>query len=518
MDRSSRLDVSGAFQPHESDRSIFLAAKGGGIVFAGALFFFGCQLLTGILLARLLGAMQYGMYKVGVTVGVIAAGFALLGMEDALVRYVSLFASRRDPARLWGTLQVGVGLATLASLLIGAGLYALATPLALHLFHEPRLVPLLRLASLIVPFLTLSRVLASATRGFNKMQYATGAQQIAEPLIRLMLIVQLALLGLAAGKAMTAYIAGLIVACALLLYFLDRLFPLRRPLQTAQRDISGLLHFSLPAYFSTLLDTLGPSLQIVLVGGLNTVATAGIFAAAAQASAACSMFNRSIGTASSPIISELHGQGDRERMARFYQTTAKWMFNVNLPFFLIVLLLSEPILTIFGKEFVEGSTAMSILALAQLVIAAAGVSDGVLTMTGNTLTRLANSAVLTVLSIGLCFLLIPHWGAVGAAVAAFVTASVVNLLRVSEVFVLFRMLPYNVSFLKPLAAGLVALAIGWLTRQLLHTETDLVLAAMNAFAILAAYVSMILLLGLSPEDRAVFAHLRRRVDTAFSRG
>ena len=79
------------------------------------------------------------------------------------------------------------------------------------------------------------------------------------------------------------------------------------------------------------------------------------------------------------------------------------------------------------------------------------------------------------------------------------------------------MLPYNVTFVKPIAAGLVALAAGWLTRQLLNTGTDLVLAAMNAFTMLAAYVSMILLLGLSAEDRAVFARLRRRVAIAFSK-
>jgi len=517
MDKSSGLDKSGVSQPDKSDRSILLVVKGGSIVFAGTLFGYGCQLLTGILLTRLLGAEQFGLYKVAVTAGEIAAGFALLGMEYAMVRFVSLFASRGDMERLRGTLQVGMGLVALSSLLIGAGLFALATPLALYMFHEPRLIPLLRLASLIVPFLTLSRVLASATRGFNKMQYATGAQQIAQPLIRLILIAPLVLIGLTAGKAMIPYIVGVFATCALLLYFLDHLFPLRRPLQTARRDARGLMLFSLPAYFSTLLDTFGPNLQTVLLGSLNTIATVGIFAAAAQVSMASSMFNQSIGTTSSPIVSELHGQGDREQMAHFYQTTTKWMFTANLPVFLIVLLLSEPILAIFGKEFVEGSTALTILALANLVIAAAGISDGVLAMTGNTPVKLANSAAQAVFTIGLGFMLIPRWGALGAAVSVLVTAMVVNLLRVSEVFVLFRMLPYHLSIIKPATAGLAALAIGWLSRQLFHTGTHLVIAVMNAFAILAIYVSMILLLGLSPEDRAVFAHFRRRVATAFSR-
>jgi O-antigen/teichoic acid export membrane protein len=518
MDKSSTLDGSGAFQPHESDRSILLAAKGGSIVFVGSLFSYGSQLLTGILLARLLGATQLGLYKVALIVGEIAAGFAVLGLDYAMVRYVSLYASRRDPAGLWGTLQVGAGLTTLSSLIIGAGLYTLATPLALDLFHEPQLVPLLRLASLIVPFSTLSTILGAATRGFNKMQYNVAARQIAQPLTRLLLLVPLALLGLTAGKAMIPYIAGLIVACALLLYFLNRLFTLRRPLQTARRDTRGLMRFSLPAYFSTLINAFGPGLQTVLLGSLSTMATAGIFAVATQVSTASTLFNQSIGTASDPIIAELHGQEDTKQMAHFYQTTTKWMFTVNLPMFLIVLLLSEPILAIFGQEFVKGATALTILALANLVIAAAGISDGVLAMTGNTSAKLANSAVQAVLSIGLCLLLIPRWGAFGAAVAVLVSCTLIHLLLVSEVFVLFRMLPYNVSFLKPVVAGLVALAIGWLTRQLLQTDTHLVLAGMNAFAILAAYVSMILLLGLSPEDRVVFAHLRNRAASAFSRG
>lgn len=517
MDKLSKLDASGTPQPQESDPTIFLAAKGGSIVFLGSLFGYGSQLAIGIFLTRLLGAEQFGQYKVALIAGEISAGFALLGLDYAMVRFVSLFASRHDPAGLWGTLQVGAGLTTLSSLLIGCGLFMLSTPLALHVFHEPQLVPLLRLASLIVPFSALSNILASATRGFNKMQYNVGAKQIAQPLTRMILLVPMAFLGLTVGKAMISYIAGLTVTCALLLHFLNRLFPLRRPLQTARCDSRGLMLFSLPAYFSTLINTFGPSLQTVLLGSLNTMATVGIFAVATQVSTASTLFNQSIGTASDPIISELHGRDGADQMAHFYQTTAKWMFTVNLPMFLIVLLLSEPILTIFGSEFVVGSTALTILALSNLVIAAAGVSDGVLAMTGNTSVKLANSAVQAVLSIGLCILFIPRWGVLGAAWAVLVSSIVIHLLLVSELFVLFRMLPYTVSFLKPVAAGLVALAAGWFTLQLLHTDTHLVLAVVNAFAILAAYVTMILLLGLSTEDQAVFAQLSRRVTSVFSR-
>jgi O-antigen/teichoic acid export membrane protein len=517
VNKSFGLGESSALQPNESDRNIFLAAKGGSIVFLGSLFGYGSQLVIGIFLTRLLGAESYGKYKVAVVAGEMAAGFALLGLDYAMVRFIALFASRQDTPGSWGTIQLGIGLSTITSLLIGAGLFALATPIALQVFHEPQLLPLLRIASLIVPFSALTSILGAATMGFNKMQYNVIAKQIAQPLTRLILLVPLALLGLTAGKAMATYVAGLIVTCGLLLHFLDRLFSLRRPIQTARRDTREIINYSLPAYFSTLISTFGPSLQTFLLGSMNTMATVGIFSVATQVSTASTLFNQSIGTASSPIISELHGLGDREQMTHFYQTTAKWMFTVNLPMFLIVLLLSEPILAIFGKEFIVGSTALTILALANLVIAAAGISDGVLAMTGNTSMKLVNSVVQAVLSIGLCILLIPRWGAFGAASAVLISCTVIHLLLVVEVFVLFRMLPYTVSFLKPVVAGLVALAIGWLTRELLHTDASLFLAAVSAFIILAAYVSVILLLGLSPEDQAVIAQFRRRVASALSR-
>jgi O-antigen/teichoic acid export membrane protein len=517
MANISRSDLAEVALPYESDTNVLLAAKGGSIVFLGSMFGYASQLVIGILLTRFLGAELYGQYKVAVIAGEMAASFAILGLDCAMVRFISLFASRRDTAGLWGTVQIGVGITVLVSLLIGAGLFFLATPLALHIFKEPQLVPLLRLASLIVPLSALTNIFGSATMGFNKMQYNAGARSIAQPLTRILILIPLVLIGLTCQNAIAAYITGLIVSCALLLYFLDRLFSLRRPLQSARRDNKEILLFSLPAYLSTLINTFGPSLQTVLLGSLNTMATVGIFSAANQVSTASTLFNSSIGTASSPIVSGLYAQEDKGPMAHFYQTTAKWMFMVNLPMFLVVLLLSAPILKIFGNEFVEGSSALIILALANLVIAAAGISDGVLAMTGYTSLKMVNSIIQAIFTLGLCFLFIPRWGAVGAALAVFVSYTVIHLLLVIEVFVLFHMLPYTLSFLKPVIAGLVAITIGWFTRQLLHVDTRLILAILNAAIVFGIYIGMILLLGVSSEDRAVLNQFRRNIISAVSR-
>ncbi|MEJ2555435.1 MAG: flippase [Anaerolineae bacterium] len=501
------------------DQNVLTAAKGGGIVFAGSLFQLGNRLVTGVLLARLLGAEQFGLYNLALTGAGVAVGLASLGLGSALVRYVSLHTSRRDAAGLWGTLQVGVGLTVLMSLLIGSGLYALATPVAEQLFHEPKLVPLLRLASLIVPFWALTNALAAATRGFKKMQYTVAAQDISQPTIKLVVLVGLAIVaGLTAAEALTAYGLAQVAACVLLLYFLNnKLFSLKRPLRTAQRNTRDMLSFSLPVYLSSLVSMFGGNVETVLLGALNTVTSVGIFAVASQVNMVGKMFHGSVVTASMPIVSELHDRGEREQMGRFYQTMSKWTFTLNLPMFLVVLLFPVPILSIFGQSFISGATALAILAWANLVNTGTGICGVMIDMTGNTSLKLVNSVVTFALTLGLNILLIPTWGLTGAAVAGLASSIMINLLRLLEVFILFRLLPYNLSFVKPVAAGLVAMAIAWSIHLLFPPGVNLIYTAMNASILLAAYGGIILLLGLSQEDRTVLARVSRRVAAVLPR-
>jgi len=433
------------------------------------------------------------------------------------VRYVSIFASQRDAEGVWGTLQIGIGLTTALSVLWGICLYVGASPIAERLFHEPRLASLLRLVSLVVPFLTLVDIVAAATQGFKKMQYTAIARDISQPLIKLSLVAVLAIVGLNVAKVLAAHLLSVIIASVMLIYFLNSLFSLKRPLRTARRHTREMIKFALPLYMSSLIRRFRSNVQTVLLGALNTVTTVGIFTVVSQVNLVGKMFHDSIVTVSMPIVSELYGRGEREQLARFYQTMTKWTFTLNLPLFLVVLLFPGPILSIFGEDYMGGAPALIILTWGDLIDAGTGICGVVLNMTGHTSLSLLNTIVLSVLMVGLNVLLIPRWGLVGAAVAALTATSLVNLMRLLEVFVLLRLLPYNRSFVKPVAAGLVALAASWVIRQLFHMEASLVHTAINIAILFAMYVGMILLLRLSYEDRIVLTRIGRRLGVKLSK-
>jgi O-antigen/teichoic acid export membrane protein len=490
---------------------VTLAAKGSGIAFFGKLVTFACRFAITFLLARIMGAGEYGMYNLGQTALTVAAGVAVFGLDSALVRFVAIYNGRRDEARLWAVLQFGLGITAVLGVVFGAVMYVLADVIADRVFDAPTFAPVLRVSSLLVPFLALNIVLAAATQGFKQMKYSTVARDIAQPLIRLGLIVVLAVVGLNAAGALTVYGIAIAATSAQLLFFLHKLFSLRRPLGGVRHSAREILSFSVPVHLSDLMTTFRENIQTLLLGALNNITSVGLFAVANQVNLVGHMFHTSMVAAANPIISELHDRGERDQLKRMYQTTTKWSFTVNLPLFLIMALFPTAVMSIFGKSFAAGAAALVLLAAANMMDAGTGTCGSIIDMTGYTKLKLVNALLRMGLSIGLSVLLIPPYGVLGAAAAGLIVVGTTNLLRLVEVFVLFRMLPYNASFIKPIAAGVIALLAALGLDELLPTAVHPAYAAIHISVLLVVYIGAIVGLGLTPEDRFILARLRGRL-------
>jgi hypothetical protein len=76
--------------------------------------------------------------------------------------------------------------------------------------------------------------------------------------------------------------------------------------------------------------------------------------------------------------------------------------------------------------------------------------------------------------------------------------------------VLFRLLPYNRSFIKPAFAGMVALGAGMLTTYWLPDNRNVLYLAVQIMLVFAVYGLVNLALGLAPEDRAMLLRIYQR--------
>lgn len=466
----------------------------------------------GILMARAMGADQYGLFSLADTAFYVVVGLAMLGLPLALIRYIPVFVNRRDEKAIFGTLQVGIGLPFIISILAGIGLWFAAERVAVMVFNEPRLEPVLLVVAVALPFGALISATSAALRGFNQIKYGVIGEDIFLSFIKLILVIGLVFTGLNAVKSMTAHAIGTAVTCILLFFFLHKLFPLNRPWRSAHYNSKELVKFSIPLYGSDLLSLLGGNLQTLLLGMFNTVASVGIFTVATRVNLIGTMIYSSFNTSAEPIVSELHSKEEYQQLGHFYQSVTKWTFSSNLPLFLIILLFPKLILSIFGEDFTTGSLALIILSGGSLIDAGTGINAAVITMTGKSWLNIINTVIWLTLQLALSFLLIPGWGVVGAAIAVAGSRAAINVARTLEVFILYRLLPYNRSFFKPILAGFLAVIVGYVTANWVFRAGNLVGAVIGMGLLLVTYAGTILLLGLSNEDRLVLERVFARFE------
>ncbi len=493
-----------------ADRHVVLAAKGGGIVFGGRLFVWAARFGLAVLLGRLLGTDGYGVYSIALSIATLGAAFAVIGLDSALIRYLAVYSRRDDRAGVLGTLRVGIGLPLLASLVAAMALVALAGPIARDVAGDARLESPIRIVAIMVPAMVLNSVLAASLQGAQRIGWAVVAEQFAQPIVRFGILAVFAIIGMTAELALFGSVLATVAATALLIWFLHRQVSFKGITGDVRAKPGELLRFSGPVYFSNLINTFGGNLQTLLLGGMASVASAGIFGVANQVMLVGSMFHSAIVQATMPIFAELQDAGDRGRLHALYRTTSKWTFTLNLPFFLVAVLFPSAVLSIFGPGFMDGATALVILAFASVINAATGTSGAVLDMTGHTRVKLVNSSLSVGLAITLNLILIPVLGLTGAAIASLGSVAMVNLLRVGQVGWLVHVGPYDLSWAKPLLAGAAAATVGWMVATFAQGTGLLVSSALGAVALGLTYAGLLVALGLSDDDRTVVSRAARK--------
>jgi O-antigen/teichoic acid export membrane protein len=500
----------GSPQPATAQQNIVTVIKGSGIKISGLLFENVMRFALGVILARWMGAEQYGLYNLGTSTFYVINGLAMLGFSPAVIRYVSIYNSRRDEAGVRGVIQVGLSIPLTIAVIIGMALVVFADAIAWFFFEEPALAPILKIVGWSIPINIFIAVLTSVMEGFKEFKKNAIAQFFLQSLTKLLLTVALAFTGLTALKAMVAHSLSVVIVALVFIYLVHQIFPLNKSWGAARRNFKEMFRFSLPIYGSNLLHLLGGQLQTLLVGALGSVTGVGIFVVASRVNILGEVVHQGINTTTMPIVSELYDRGDRQQLGHFYQLITKWIFAFNLPNFLIILLFSRPLLSIFGEEFTTGSLVLIILACSSLVDAATGINSVMISMSGNTWLNTVNSAVILILRLSLAFILIPQYGAVGAAIGLASTSIVLNIMRTVEVFMLARLWPYDRNFVKPILAGLAAAAVGGGLSYYVLPGANLVNAIINSIFLMITYVAVTVALGLSVEDKLILGRLRQR--------
>jgi O-antigen/teichoic acid export membrane protein len=160
------------------------------------------------------------------------------------------------------------------------------------------------------------------------------------------------------------------------------------------------------------------------------------------------MIIASVNSIFAPIISQSWSEGKKEELGQLYQFFTKWTLLLSFPLTFFIVFFSEPLLALFGEEFVSGSIVLIILAIANLFNVSFGSIGMLLQMTGRHFKMLWINIFRAVLILVLMWFLIPLYGLTGAAVASALGIVVVTVLNYLLMYKELSYLPYDKSVWK----------------------------------------------------------------------
>lgn len=495
----------------DSDYHILTAVKGGTVTFASRFFMMVSGFLFSLIMARFLGAGQYGLYKLCFTITAIVGALCFFGLDGGLVRYLPLARNEQNKRKITGLIQLGTGIPGFMSLILSIVCLLMIEPLASNLLGKPEIIPVLRIAILTIPIGVMNLSLQAISQGFKQVQYIAYSQ-IAFNFVKLALSFAVLLFGFGVLEVATMHVLASALGLTMMLYFANKLFPVKQIFTTAERRTREIMNFSLPLYMQRLLNQFGRKVELLVLGYFGMMADVGVFSAILTLSAIGNMAFTALRKISAPIIAELHSQNKIDELRKFYQTTTKWAFSFNLPIFLTIVLFAKPLLSIFGKEFSVGMTGLIILAAGTLYNVSTGSCGTVINMSGHSKLGLLNSIIYLSTTLVLDFILIPKWLLLGAALAATSSIFVNNTLRLVEVYILInRLLPFNWTFIKPILATLVAGGLTYALRNVFLVDSPLLQVLVLVPLMWIIYILTILVQKLSSEDRMILNKVLKKL-------
>ena len=423
------------------------AARGGLANMAGSVLAGGTGVVVTWIVARALGTEEAGAFFAATAAFVLAGGLAKLGTTTGLVYWPAKLRATGQDHLLGACLRTGIPPVAVFSLILAVAMW-LAAPWIAHLTAggSPHVVAHhiagLRVLAVFVPLQALTDVLLTVTRGYRSMRPTVLLDRVLRSGLQLIAV------GAAGVAAMWASATLPVFALAWAVPYLPVVilagFAARRA-YTSGLDVRRVRRaerrrlrrdfwiFTGPRAVAAVAQLALQRVDVLLVAALGGLAPAAVYAVAGRFVVLIQFANQGLSQSVQPRLAEALSTGDTAGAKRLYQTATGWLVLVTWPVCLLVAAFAPWYLRLFGEHYASGVPVVLVLAAAMLVATGCGMVDMVLAMAGRTSANLGNVLVALIVTIGLDVLLIPRWGAVGAAVGLAGAMVVNNLLPLAQV-------------------------------------------------------------------------------------
>lgn len=468
-----------------------------------------------VLYPRYLQSAEFGLTRLVVSIAIVAAQVAHLGLESTVIRYFPYFRDRER--RHKGLFRV---------VLVIGGLGAVVAMLVLLLFHDRFAVwfndksGLYGSYGLVVLPLLLAEVFFLLLRGFSRAVHRSIAPVLLREfilrLLQTVLIVLHACFALPFHVFLGAFTGTFVITAVALVVDLWRSgeFGFGRVRVRVPRRMSRSM-----ARYSVI--TLSVGVAGVAAGNVDQMMIAAMLPEGLEhvAHYAVAMFlasvimvpSRAMVQPALPLLAEAWRRRDTPHIGALNRNSTTVLITIGLYVALCLLLAKDAIYAVMPEEYAGGRRSLMILCGANLVNLAGGLGGSIISTSRRYAFDASSGLLYLGLNVVLDYVFIRWWGMDGAAWSSLVTMLVVVAWRAAFLWTRFRLWAYDARAFGKLALATAVCAGVWLIPSAGNIWAD---AGLRCAVVTLVYWTLVFRTQVSPDLRAQFrkivAVVRRR--------
>lgn len=387
----------------------------------------GLGFILNVLLARLLGVKGLGIYTYALAWHQLLYIPALLGLDVLLIREVAIYKTQSSWGLLRGILRWSNQMVLISSVSIALIAIAIAWNFG---FEDKEMLLTFSLAMLLLPIAALRNVRLATMKGLRLVIMGLMPEMLIVPIV---IIVLTGCLYLFVDKNITASwilgtrIVATLITFAIGIYLLQKALPEPVKHATCEYQIRTWSTKLLPFMLLGGMYIITSRCDMLMLGAIKGTEAVGLYGPVTRGVELLAYVLTAANNILSPNIASLYSENKLEQMQQLVTRSSRLMLLMSLPIAAILIFGGNWYLSLFGSEFVQARSALTILCIGQLFNVATGSVGILLTMTGNENYNLIGSVINVLLNLILNLWWIPNWGIDGAAAATASSTIVVNI-------------------------------------------------------------------------------------------
>jgi len=325
------------------------SARGGYYLFVGNTLSTGILVISSIIIARLLGPEDYGLYSLLIVVPSLFIGLVDFGITSAITRFSVKFRTESKNPDVGGVIKTGLFFELAVGVIASVFCFLFSDVLATYLINRPEAGFYIKVASILILFQTLFNTLSSIFMGLDNMEN-NAVMMIIRAFTKILLSTLLIILGFGILGALLGHISCYIVAAAVSAAILTlKLRKNRENHKAGSGILKSMLKYGAPLYMSGLLGLFMLQYQTIIIAFLTSNAEIGNFQVATLFSTAITLIVYPF-TTLFPAFSKLDPENGQ--LSQFFRRSVKYTALLLIPASVAIAVMSKDlVLTFFGSDY-----------------------------------------------------------------------------------------------------------------------------------------------------------------------